>query len=209
MKLNGKTNIITDNDIVTTGRNAGSNLNTVIENIEDDVTKLKRNLKFVYEHGSVGGGGGSGSGVGKWAITATLGGKTISNGNIISLTPGETSYTLVISISGGSGDYNVLYSYGKSEYTVKLNADNNWRHSIPLILTDNGTISIEATDNILVKNVYADYITNPYSFGDLKIVNEKWEEYPTSDIFIEDAIINGLGISCTYNIAINAKTTYD
>ena len=209
MKLNGKINIITDNDIVTTGKHAGSNLNSVIENIEDEVTNLKRNVKFIYTNGSVGGGGSGGSSVTKWAITATLGGKTISNGNIISLTPGENSYPLVISISGGSSSYNVTYRYGRIERSVNLNADNNWRHSIQLELNDNGTISIEATDNILVKNVYADYISNPYSFGDLKLVDQNRNEYPTNDIFIDTAVVSGLGIICDYNIAINAKTTYD
>ena len=62
MKLNGNTNIITDNDIVTTGKHIGSNLNTVIENIEDDITQLKGNMKFIYANGSVGGGGGGGGG---------------------------------------------------------------------------------------------------------------------------------------------------
>ena len=36
-----------------------------IENIEDNVTKLERNVKFIYANGSVGGGGGGGSSVTK------------------------------------------------------------------------------------------------------------------------------------------------
>ena len=125
MKLNGNINVVTDTDIiVTAGKHIGSNLNTVIENIEDDITKLESNVKFIYANGTVGGGGGGGSAT-KWTISATLGGKVISNGNIISLSSDATVYPLVIAISGGSSSYNITYSYGNTQKTAILNADNN------------------------------------------------------------------------------------
>ena len=65
MKLNGISNIITDKDITLTGnKNLGKSLSSVIEENDERINSLEQNIKFLYEHGGVGGGSGSGGGGG-------------------------------------------------------------------------------------------------------------------------------------------------
>jgi len=73
MKKNGH-NIITSDDITMLGKNSGKDLQTVLENAQNDIDSLKSNVKWLYKYGGVGGSGGSGSPTSdKWSATVSLG----------------------------------------------------------------------------------------------------------------------------------------
>ena len=70
MKRRGISNIITDHDITLTGsKTLGKSLSAVMEENDERIESLEQNMKFLYEHGGVGGGGGSGSGGGGGSST--------------------------------------------------------------------------------------------------------------------------------------------
>jgi hypothetical protein len=63
MKINGKTNFISDKDIVITeGNNLGETLSDILDNQQSDLNQLKSNVKWLYKYGGIGSGGGSGTG---------------------------------------------------------------------------------------------------------------------------------------------------
>ena len=63
MKLNNGQNIINDQDINLTGSNIGKTLSSFLNKQQEDIDKLKSNVKWLYKYGGVGsGGGGTGSG---------------------------------------------------------------------------------------------------------------------------------------------------
>jgi len=209
MKRKGNINVITDNDVIVTGAsNAGNNLDVVVEKMSEDILDLKSQLKWTHKYGAVGSGSGGGGGSLKWNLTATLDGQPISSGNIISLSNGASTYSLRIAVSGGSSEYNVTYNYNNNPLVVTLSSNNNWKTEIPIKLSANGNITIEVTDNIQIKNVYASYIVVPFTFGDLQLVNENLDKYLSNDIYIDRASENGLYIKCDYDIVVNAECTY-
>lgn len=219
MKLNGKTNVITDRDItITEGSHLGENLSDVIDSQQKDIDRLRSNVKWLYKYGGVGSGkGGSGGGSSTWALYVSMGGKLVDNDNTISLDPNASSYTIEIRITGGTSAYSVSYSYGTVSRTITLDASNNWTSIITTALSSNGIISVTATDNIDIKTKYANYIVRPYQFSDIKAmqgyINENGElklgnAYTSNDIFIEKALDSGLLLVCDYSIAVSAETNY-
>lgn len=124
MKRKGNINIITDGDIIVTGKsNAGNNLDTVVEKLSEDIYDLKSQLKWTHKYGAVGSGSGGGSTT-KWSVIATLDGQNINAGNTISLSNGVSTYPLKIAVSGGSASYYVTYSYAGTQKQVELSAEN-------------------------------------------------------------------------------------
>lgn len=211
MKFNGKTNIITDKDITITDERLGDSLSDILHAQQEDINKLKGNIKWIYKYGGVGSGSGSGSGGGsaRWSINATLDGQLIRSGNIIALDPDRSVYTLTIKISGGSENFNVVYSTAPGvSNSVQLNADNKWTFSVQLNLTQNNRISVAADNNSEIKNVEAQYIVQPYVFGDILLKKNNGDAYSVSDIEIEPAQRDGLILSSAYDIAVNAQTVY-
>ena len=212
MKRKGGQNIITDRDVTVTGNsNLGNSLDSVIEQHSEDILDLKSQLKWTHKYGAVGSGSG-GSGPSKWTVVATLDGQTIENGNIISLSNGVSNYVLRIAVSGGSDTYNATYSYGNASYSVELNTSNRWRADLTIPLSANGVVSVEVTDNILIKNVYATYIVTPYQFSDLQLCRSEEVHnlinYDNSNLFINQVAEEGLYIKCDYDITVNAQCSY-
>lgn len=213
MKRKGNTNIITDSDIIVTGTsNAGNNLDTVVEKISEDINDLKSQLKWTHKYGAVGSGGAGGGGsTTKWSIVATLDGQNINSGNTIALSKGVSNYILKIAISGGSSSYSVTYSYGNSQRSAELSSENKWKLEISIPISSNGVISIEVTDNVLIKNVYASYIAFPFEFSELQLVRSVdygLAPYASNDVYIQTASTEGLYVKLDYTISINAECTY-
>ena len=212
MKLNGK-NIITDKDITVTGaKNLGDNLSDILQEQQSNIDSLKSNVKWLYKYGGTGSGGGGGTGSSKdWGIFATLGGRTLTDKGIISLSGDSDIYQLVISIRNGNGNYSVDFTYdnGKSGRAT-LTPENSWKTVISLNLPKNSFINITVTDGSDVKNIETTYITNPYSFSNIKMVNDAGVEYQNinNDIFISDAVERGLNLQVKYDISIESTTTY-
>lgn len=211
MKRKGNINIITDGDIIVTGKsNAGNNLDTVVEKLSEDIYDLKSQLKWTHKYGAVGSGSGGGSTT-KWSVIATLDGQNINAGNTISLSNGVSTYPLKIAVSGGSASYYVTYSYAGTQKQVELSAENKWRLDTTIALSTNGVVSIEVTDNVQVKTVYATYVVFPFSFSDLKLVrnvDHGLTPYASNDIYIETAAVEGLYVKLDYEITVNAECTY-
>ena len=102
MKLNGN-NIITDNDITLTGKHSGETLDVILDNQQEEIDKLKGNVKWIYQNGGVGGNGSSGGGgvAGAWSIFATLESAQVKSNNII--LNGNGNYNLVVKINNPQG----------------------------------------------------------------------------------------------------------
>ena len=213
MKRKNGQNIITDRDVTVTGpSNLGNSLNTVIEEFSEDIYDLKSQLKWTHKYGAVGSGYGGGGGTTKWTIVATLDGQTIENGKTISLSKGINNYSLKIAVSGGSETYHATYSYGGVSYSIELSSANRWRADLVVPLNTNGVVSIEVTDNILIKNVYSSYIVVPYEFSDIELCRNSEQHslinYATTNIFINQAAEEGLYAKFNYDITVNAECTY-
>ena len=213
MKRKDGQNIITDCDVTVTGpSNLGNSLNTVIEEFSEDISDLKSQIKWTHKYGAVGSGYGSGGGASKWTIVATLDGQTLENEKVISLSKGANNYSLKIAVSGGSETYHATYSYGGVSYSIELSSANRWRADLMIPLSSNGIVSIEITDNILIKNVYSSYIVVPYEFSDVELCRNSEQHslinYATSNIFINQAAEEGLYAKFNYDITVNAECTY-
>lgn len=215
MKLNGK-NIITDKDITVTGaQNLGDNLSEILQKHQKELEALKGNVKWLYKYGGTGSGGGGGTGSGgggKWEIFATLGGRTLSNGGVISLSKTDNSnYTLNVSVKNGNGYFSVtvMYDAGKST-TFTLSPENGWKSNLTLYLPKNEIINIVVEDGTDIKQLECSYITSPYTFGEIKLVNDEGIEYSSlsGDVLFENAKNKGLTASIDYDIAIEASTSY-
>lgn len=213
MKRKNGQNIITDCDVTVTGpSNLGNSLDTVIEGFSEDIYDLKSQLKWTHKYGAVGSGSGGGGGSTKWTIAATLDGQTIENGNTISLSNGVNNYSLKIAVSGGSETYHATYSYGGVSYSVELSSANRWRADLTIPLNSNGIVSIEVTDNILIKNIYSSYVVVPYEFSDIQLCRNSEQHslinYDNTNIFINTAAEEGLYAKFNYDITVNAECTY-
>ena len=214
MKLNGK-NIITDQDItVTGGNNPGNSLSDVLQSHDKSINSLKGEIKWLYKYGGTGSGGGGGAGGGStsWAIYAVLGGRTLVNGGTVSLTQdgNSTIYTLNLSIKNGNGNYSVTYYYDKGKFgRLTLNPENGWKASVSLNLPSNDVINIVVSDGSEEKNIETNYVTNPYTFSNIKLVNDAGLEYQNvnKDIFISNAISGGLNAKIDYSVSIEATVT--
>lgn len=213
MKLNGRDNIITDYDVTVTGpKHIGDSLHTVIEEIDGKVQSLEEQTKWIYANGGVGTGGGGGGGSTKWQIKATLDNVELTTGGTISLSKGVGNYDLKIYTSGGSGTYSVTYTYGNNiSRTVALSADNGWSTSVSLNISENGRISISASDGVIRREITGcQYIVIPYIYNPLVLYRDDGGQYPSgnSDIFVDDAHENGINIRSTYAIAVEGEFNY-
>ena len=214
MKLNGN-NIIIDNDITLTGKHSGETLDVILDKQQEEINKLKGNVKWIYQNGGVGGNGSSGGGVtGDWSIFATLESTKVESNNII--LNGIGNYNLVVKINkpqGGTFKCDVQYKNKNGTQTPSsayLTIDNVYTVQYNLLLNTNDQIIITVVDeNGETKQVNAIYITNPYDFS-VKYIKISGQEYYSedNDIFIEDIQKEGLGIQIDYSIGIDASVQY-
>lgn len=218
MRLNNGNKIITDTDILMTGQHLGESLNAVLDSQSKDISELRSNVKYIYEYGAMGNGGGGGGGsTTAWSIYATLNGTQI-NGNAIILDGGQTNtvYPLYIKINNpAGGTFKVTYTYkNKQGYqtpsSTYLNLDNSYMLSTSVVLNTNDTIQITVlSEDDEEKQVYANFITDPYSFdfyfGDK---NEVKYTIQDNDLFISDITRSKLYAYFSYNIGISGTATY-
>lgn len=171
MKLNGKPIISTD-DVVTRD---GRNLDTVIDQQLKDISKLKSNVKWLYQYGGTGTGagsgigGGSGSGSSTWSIYATLNNQPLANGKTIILDgPGTYVLTVAISNPGGQAAFVLRGSYTTTTGTrtfsnIVLDISNQCEYRTTLTLDKNDSLMIEVADTYMVrKGMTVTYNTHPY-----------------------------------------------
>ena len=211
MKLNGTDNIITDLDVTVTGsKHLGNSLRTVVDDMDERIQSLEQQNKWLYANGGVGTGGGSGSGSTKWQIKAYLDNVEVTDSGTISLTNGAGNYDLRIYTSGGSDTYSVTYTYGNNiSRTVSLSASNGWSTSVSVRITENGRISIIASDGSIRRSISGcNYVVTPYSFSNPGLYKSDGGAYPSgnSDIFVDDAKVSGIIIKSDYSIAIPRKS---
>ena len=223
MKLNNGQNIINDQDIDLTGSNIGKTLYSVLNKQQEDVDKLKSNVKWLYKYGGVGSGGGSGSGSSSsnYSVFATLDGKQIGTtsgeANTIALAS-VGNYQLLIRLI--KPDTSTIYSvtvnyYNKTGATVskqtlsfKLTIDNSFKFEQLISLNTNDSITITVDDfQNEPKQITANYITTPYAFG-LNLTKDDTSTYPQSNgnIFIQEANSWGLNVTLPYSVAVKYQS---
>ena len=214
MKLNGISNIITDQDVTVTDlSHIGDSLHSVVSDFDSRIKKLEEQEKWIYANGGIGNasGGGGGSST-RWQIKGSLDNVELSSGSIVALTQGIGVYELKLYTSGGSGTYSVTYTYGtNSSRTVTLNADNGWSTSASIRITENGRLSIIASDGNIRREITAvQYIVIPYDFKAPALYKDDGSPYPTgnSDLFIEEAQLSGIHIKAQYSIAVSGTFIY-
>lgn len=223
MKFKNQKNIINDSDINMTGQYLNKTLDTVLHDQEQDISELKRNVKFLYQYGGVGsksGGGGSGDSS-DYSIYATLNNVVISQDNLISLN-GDGNYNLQIAINRPGGlEYSITYTYWNKSSpaegtTVKtvLNMSNQYMYSTYIQLNMNGTIRIDSftilqSGDSLRKQVIGNYITSPYSF-ETYLGNNNGNRFNVRDneLFINTASDQGLFAYINYDIGIQGTASY-
>lgn len=214
MKLNGKSNVITDADITLTNNNhAGESLQSVLEDTDKRIDKLESNVKWIYQNGGVGSGtgGGGGGGTDRWTLKATLSGIALQSNQQLPLSNGAGNYQLRIYTSGGSGTYSVTYSYGGVSKKLVLSADNGWVSITSIPLTENGILEIIATDGSVTREITGvNYIVIPYVFSEPKLYDREGREYSSAgrDIFVETAAQGGIIIKSSYVIAAESRFWY-
>ena len=221
MKLNGNPIISTD-DIVT--RN-GQNLDAVIEKQNQDISKLKSNVKWLYQYGGTGtgagngSGGGSGSGSSSWSIYATLNNQSLANGKTIIL-DGPGTYTLAVAISnpGGQAAFVLKGSYTTTTGTrtfsnIVLDVSNQYEYRTTLILDKNDSLMIEVADTYMVrKGLTVTYNTHPYIIdNDITVYSDR-EAFNSiidnGDIFISTVNRTGMFMGLRYQM-VNRCTSIE
>ena len=218
MKLSGN-NIISDDDITITGKQAGKNLSEILDKQQDDIDKLKSNVKWLYKYGGVGSGSGNNSGGGtstlSWSIFSTLDNNQIKNNNNPITLNGANTYSFYIKINQPQGAtfnvkiiYNSLDSIGKvitKTISTSLDINNSYSNTIPLLLNCNGKIIIEVTDSIYndKKMLSASYIIDAFKAKcELIDNNGSIYTYSTGEVFIGIAKQSGIKLKYSYEIAI-------
>ena len=222
MKLSGN-NIISDEDIdITNGNLIGEKLSDILEKQQNDIEKLKSNVKWLYKYGGVGSGSGnSGSGGGtsalSWSIFATLDNNQIRANNSVPITlSGTNTYSLYIKINQPQGatfnvkiTYNSLNTVGSSILTKELSAsldiNNSYSITIPLKLDCNGKIIIKVTDSIYSsdKMLNASYIIDAFKTKcELVDNNGSPSKYLDKEVFLDTAESSGINLKYSYEIAV-------
>lgn len=176
---NGKiyNDVITDNNvIITSGEQIGKNLKDVIDEQQNDINKLKSNVKHIYVNGGVGGNGSGGTGSGGTAepiLNILLNDNSVvNNGSPILLNePGEYELYFKVRNSGGK-NYRVTYAVGNDDIkkgkTVNLSSDNKSEATVKVNLSINGVLKVRFYNedwDILGETVQQPYIVSPHNFG--------------------------------------------
>ena len=224
--------IITSDDvIISKGKNSLSSLTDAIDNQQNEIDKLKSNVKYLYSYGGVGGngsGGGSGSGSasGEPTLFITLNEVQVNDGNtapIVLNAPG--TYRLYINLrnSGGKKFFVKWAVDGMSidyatNHTLSTDSPNGYKIDETVTLTKNSSIKILLLNSDLeeVGNIISrDYIVNPHSFDvDFKYFKTDGGEgsFDKNEYFIGDTNKLNPFIDVYYkiniNISNNVKITY-
>lgn len=159
MKLNGNKNIILDGDvIVTSPSKIGKTLGEVIDEQQQDINRLKSNVKYIYSYGGVGGtgsGGGSGSSGNssdQAQLYVTLNNKEIGDSPILLNGEGDYEFYAKVRKSGGerfflrmvTGDNPNINIAPRRPLSTELN---NCEYTEMLNIKKNGMIRVQLLDN--------------------------------------------------------------
>ena len=185
-------NFITDKDILITSVNhSGETLEDIFDDVEDtldkhqdEIDKLKSNLKYVYSYGGVGGRGSGSGGGGSQTEDAVLvvklnGQKLQNNGNPIVLN-GVGIYTVEVSVSRINGrtfkvKLDTLDAFNEYTPTETISPERK-KFTKNLSLINNGTIRVEFYnysdgDGELLEQIDQRFIVKTHTF-DVKIKYE-------------------------------------
>ena len=204
-------------------------IDKILDKHQEDIDKLKSNMKYIYSYGGVGGNGSGGSGGGQSgtpSLFVSLGGRQIQSGDNIIILNGVGTYMLEGNLSNSGGEtFNLTVGYGSNidrPVTYKLDSDRRWKITtssgetqVPLILSENGEIEIKLYDaewsQLLA--IRQSYIVTPHIFdskfmykfnGDEYEFNKPYEYFighPTyTDPFVD--VFFKISISNVSNIAV-------
>ena len=227
-------NFITDKDILITSANhSGETLEDIFDGVEDtldkhqdEIDKLKSNLKYVYSYGGVGGRGSGSGGGGSQTEDAVLvvklnGQKLQNNGNPIVLN-GVGIYTVEVSVSRINGrtfkvKLDTLDAFNEYTPTETISPERK-KFTKNLSLINNGTIRVEFYnysdgDGELLEQIDQRFIVKPHTF-DVKFKYEfigssgkvQEGEFLQNEYFIGDSTFTNPFIDISYTINLTDVT---
>ena len=217
MRLNGTDRIITEDDIVLLHGDYPT-LSDALNQQKEDINSLKSNLKWIYKYGGVGSGtggsGGSGGVTKEFSIFATLNNIQMQGQDIV--LEKEGVYPLYVRINNPNGvQFNVKYTYTTVsqsgtvttiEKSQVIDISKNYELSVNIPLNNNSTLSITANDGNQMKQVYCNYITQPYTFNASLVTDSN---VPIGgELFIDNAKSNGVNFKLDYTVSVNAEVQY-
>lgn len=221
------TPFITDNDIIITNLNhSGQTLDKVFDDVDEtldrhqeEINKLKSNLKYVYSYGGVGGkGSGSSDSSDSAAILfVSLDGKQLhvdSSNSIILDGPGR--YVLKASVSNSGGKkFWIKMDTAENINNIKLQEisieANQCTYTKELNLIKNGTVVVEFYDSDIIQlsRIEQGYIINPHTFdakfmykfdnGSGKVIDVEFNPY---EYFIGNTIQKDPFIDISFKIDV-------
>ena len=172
MRLNNNQKVITEDDIILS--DGKQTLSERFASQQEEIDKLKSNIKWMYKYGGVGSGGGSGGGgtTQQFSIYATINNVQLRDQSIV--LNGEGVYPLYIKINNPNGaSFNVQYTYTTKSstggtitqsQTVILSIENNYTLNTTINLNNNDTLIVVASDGNNTQQVSCNYVTSPYVF---------------------------------------------
>ena len=93
-------------------------IDKTLDKHQEDIDKLKSNMKYIYSYGGVGGNGSGGSGGGQSStpsLFVSLGGRQIQSGDNIIILNGAGTYMLEGNLSNSGGEtFNLTVGYGSN-----------------------------------------------------------------------------------------------
>ena len=177
MKFDGK-NIIKDTDITLTN---GKTLNSELMSFQNDIDLLKSNVKFIYKHGTLGGGNYTGPGESTnkklkvvFYMQQSNGLVSIDNNDEVFFS-GPGNYNIKLKLYGVTENsrYNVdiIYEQG-THLNVTLTSSNNYTYTGSLKLSSNDKIKIDLdVDGYLYDGIFkCTYVTSIYNITSPKII---------------------------------------
>lgn len=215
MRLNNNQKIISEDDIMLSDGSQQA-LSDRLQSLQKEIDSLKSNVKWIYKYGGVGSGtGGGGTTQQTFSIYAELDNIQLKDQTIV-LDETKESYSLRIRINNPNGmAFNVQYTYSTTSSsgsdvtqsrTQILDINNNYTFETTLVLNNNSTLSITATDGNNTKQVMCNYITKPYIFN-LSLVDNDGDPL-SGEIFVATAKESGINVKLDYNISITASVKY-
>lgn len=228
---NGKDSFIaTSNDILVNGKKTDI-LTNIIEEQDDKLNKLEKNIKWLYKYGGTGSkGSGSGSSSQKLSLSANIlfGNSTVKNltdQKIIISDSSKDYETLSITLSSANilNTYKVRISHGGSiiydpstgNKDWSLNQNNDFSVNLNIPLNERGNIIIQftasssTTGEQISEQYKFTYIKNPYVIN-LSIVNDIDEDIiENGNLYVNKAKENGINFSVDYNIASSKSISYE
>lgn len=214
MRLNNNQKVITEDDIILS--DGKQTLSERFASQQEEIDKLKSNIKWMYKYGGVGSGGGSGGGgtTQQFSIYATINNVQLRDQSIV--LNGEGVYPLYIKINNPNGaSFNVQYTYTTKSstggtitqsQTVILSIENNYTLNTTINLNNNDTLIVVASDGNNTQQVSCNYVTSPYVFTPYLVDNNG--NTLSSEIFVSNAQLNGINIRLDYTISVNADIQY-